>query len=281
MMSDAPSAKQPISPRQTLSSGSPGSSTLPGRFSLFASGSGNSSQGAPGRDKPAFVKLSAQTIQMYLGSLTQPYLQSFANAEKIVIEEIGDGNLNFVFRVKKPDSNESIIIKQAVPFLRCVGEHYPLSEERMRFEIAYALRASQLQPQFIPRLYHVDPDHYCVMIMQDLNQHRIMREGLIQGIIYPQFANHISTFMAEMLFKTSRLNLSGEEHAKLVAQFNGNRLCDLTENFFFSYAFMQHDSNQQSVQFSYLFRKHALDLRRLFATEIWGRQEAFVLRSIL
>lgn len=41
-------------------------------------------------------------------------------------KEIGDGNINFVFVITGPSG--SIIVKQGLPYIRCVGESWPLSQ---------------------------------------------------------------------------------------------------------------------------------------------------------
>ena len=40
------------------------------------------------------------------------------------VEEVGDGNLNLVFLVRGPDSG--FAVKQALPYVRLVGESWPL-----------------------------------------------------------------------------------------------------------------------------------------------------------
>jgi 5-methylthioribose kinase len=80
--------------------------------------------------------------------------------------------------------------------------------------------------------------------MQFLGDHIIMRKGLIAGAYYPQFANHISTFLAESLFKTSSLFLDSTEKYALIAKFNQNQLRKLTENFVFTFPFMSHETNR-------------------------------------
>jgi len=72
--------------------------------------------------------------------------------DKLDISEIGDGNLNFVYTVKSGD--KSIIIKQAVPYLRCVGEEYPLSRIRMTFEIEALKKEKEICPAFVPDIYY-------------------------------------------------------------------------------------------------------------------------------
>ena len=48
------------------------------------------------------------------------------------IQEIGDGNINLIFKVT--GKYGQILVKQAIPYLRCVGESWPLSLSRMTFE---------------------------------------------------------------------------------------------------------------------------------------------------
>lgn len=45
------------------------------------------------------------------------------------VREVGDGNINFVFIVKGPLGG--VCIKQSLPFVRCVGESWPLSQVRL------------------------------------------------------------------------------------------------------------------------------------------------------
>jgi hypothetical protein len=42
--------------------------------------------------------------------------------------EIGDGNINFIYLVEGPAGR--VIVKQALPYVRCVGEAWPLSQAR-------------------------------------------------------------------------------------------------------------------------------------------------------
>ena len=50
------------------------------------------------------------------------------------VNEIGDGNINVVYRIFQPKTGESIILKQAIPYVRCVGESWPLTLDRMKIE---------------------------------------------------------------------------------------------------------------------------------------------------
>ena len=174
-------------------------------------------------------------------------VMNFFKNEAIVAEEIGDGNLNFVYKVSSVENPQTaMIVKQAVPYLRCVGEEFPLSRDRMTYEIRALQKFHGIFPNFVPKIYH-SSEEMSIVAMEFLDKHIIMRGGLIQKIKYENFSEHISTYMAATLFYTSSLALSSEDKRALIAQFNGNtELCKLTEDLVFSFAFMEHETNDNT-----------------------------------
>ena len=130
------------------------------------------------------------------------------SAGDIDIIEIGDGNLNFVYRVTNAsDSTRSVIVKQAVPYLRMVGEQWPLSRDRMKYEIRALQVYNGVVPDLVPTIFHAD-EEMSTLIMQYLGDHIILRRGMIDGVYYPKVAEHIGVFMAETLFKTSAWSMA-------------------------------------------------------------------------
>jgi len=174
-------------------------------------------------------------------------VMNFFNDENIVAEEIGDGNLNFVYKVSSIENPQTaMIVKQAVPYLRCVGEEFPLSRDRMTYEIRALQKFNGIFPNFVPKIYH-SSEEMSIVAMEYLDRHIIMRGGLIQKIKYENFSEHISTYMAVTLFYTSSLALSSADKRALIAQFNGNtELCKLSEDLVFSFAFMEHETNDNT-----------------------------------
>ena len=160
------------------------------------------------------------------------------------IDEIGDGNLNIVYRVtSEADSGRSVILKQAVPYLRMVGEEWPLGRDRMTFEIRALQLYNEMVPGLVPTIYHADED-MSTLVMQNLDDHIILRGGMNEGIRYPNVAAHIGEFLAETLFRTSAYGMSSEDRRRLMDRFTLNaELCKLTEEFIFTFPYMEHDSN--------------------------------------
>ncbi len=205
-------------------------------------------------------------------------VMDFFGEDDFEASEIGDGNLNFVYLVKSiQNPKKALIVKQAVPYLRCVGEEFPLSRERMTYEIRALLNFKKIVPSFIPKIYHTS-EKMSVLVMQYLDSHIILRTGLINKKIYPNFSEHISTYLVQTLFYTSSLYLQSDEKRELIDKFNNNtELCKLTEDFVFTQAFMESDTNDaKNVKNNPLatklfddmeFKKKVLDLKYKFMTQ--------------
>jgi 5-methylthioribose kinase len=171
-------------------------------------------------------------------------VMEYFSDDQLVADEIGDGNLNFVYIVNSTKYPEkSLIVKQAVPYLRCVGEEFPLSRDRMTYEIRALKKFYKSTKNFVPKIYH-SSEEMSLVVMQYLGEHIIMRKGLIERKIYPNFSEHISSYLANTLFDTSSLSLQSDEKREIIDQFNSNtELCKLTEDFVFTFAFMENETN--------------------------------------
>ena len=148
------------------------------------------------------------------------------------ITEVGDGNLNLVFIVK--GARGGIAVKQALPYVRLVGESWPLPLSRAHYEYLALSRQARLAPGLVPALLHHDPA-LALTMMELLEPHIIMRKGLVAGTQYPRFVDDITTFMARTLFFSSDLALPAAEKKEGIAAFAGNHaLCRITEDLIFT-----------------------------------------------
>lgn len=225
----------------------------------------------------AYRILDRETIPAYLAEIPA-VVDVLGSWESLDILEIGDGNLNYVYRVcNSADTSKSVIVKQAVPYLRMVGEAWPLARDRMRFEIRALTIYNQLVPNFVPKIHHAD-EEMSTLIMQCLDDHIILRMGMIEGVRYPQLAEHLGLFMAETLFKTSAWSMDSIERRELMSQFTMNtELCKLTENFVFSFPFVVHESNYsnpktdewvvQNIHNDYEYKRDVLKFKELFVSK--------------
>lgn len=168
----------------------------------------------------------------------------FSSFDRLVVQEVGDGNLNLVFIVQnEANPEESIILKQALPFLRVAGDSWPLTRERMRYETQALLKHNALAPGLAPLVYDFD-EEMSLVIMEHLRDHEIMRKGLVGRNRYPYFADHISTFLVNVLFFTSDLYLTGPEKKQLQATFVNEHLRKLQEDFVYTNPYMDSAENK-------------------------------------
>jgi 5-methylthioribose kinase len=156
--------------------------------------------------------------------------------------EVGDGNLNLVFIVSNAD-NQSVVVKQAVPYLRVAGDSWPLTRERMRFETQALLLYNDLTPGLAPQVYDHDEEMSAV-VMEYLGSHAVMRKPLVERQRFPHFADHISTFMAQTLFYTSDLYLSGLDKKTLQSRYINPHLCKIQEDFVFTNPYKESSENR-------------------------------------
>ena len=186
--------------------------------------------------------LDVDTLAPYLGE--QPALCAHLGGDPSSwrVEEVGDGNLNLVFIVRGPAGG--LCVKQALPYVRLVGESWPLPLNRTFFEHEALVEHGRHAPGLTPEIYRFDPV-LMLIAMELLEPHIIMRRGMIQGIRYPRAATDVAEYMARTLFFTSDLGTGAGEKKARVALFCGNAaLCKLTEDVIFTEPYMVHDNNR-------------------------------------
>ncbi len=151
-------------------------------------------------------------------------------SEESVLEskEIGDGNLNYVFRIVDKKNNKSIIIKQALPYLKVAGSGWKLTLDRNRIEADAMKLQDKVSPGFVPKVYH-HSDTYALTVMEDLGNMSILRKGFMEMKKYPNFPKQIGEFMAKNLFYTSDFGMGAIKKKEYVGKFISPQLCDITE----------------------------------------------------
>lgn len=168
-------------------------------------------------------------------------LDYFDASSELTCKEIGDGNLNYVFRVVDSKTGRSIIIKQAGPVAR-ISDEFKLSTDRNRIEYEILKLQNDLAPGLVPKVYKYDPIMSCC-VMDDLSDHIIMRKALMEHQSFPQFAEDITTFMVNTLLLTSDVVMEHKTKKELVKSFINPELCEITEDLVYTEPFMDHPRN--------------------------------------
>lgn len=165
----------------------------------------------------------------------------FGDHSKLSCEEFGDGNLNLVFRVSN-DKGTSLIVKQALPFARCVGESWPLTIDRARIEAQVLLKHRKLCPEHTVEVLHYDAEQAAIL-MEDLKDYRILRSELIAAKQFPHLAEQLASYMANTLYYSSDFALTGPNKKQQVGKFLNPELCLITEDLFFTDPYCNHERN--------------------------------------
>lgn len=161
----------------------------------------------------------------------QAKLNYFPEGHRLAGTEIGDGNINYVFRVVDQDTGKSIIVKQAGLKTR-IEPDLGVSTDRGRIEAKILKIQNEFAPGLVPEIYLYDKI-MCAMIMEDMVGHTMMRTGLLNHETYPEFADHVTTFLANCLLRTSDLVMNHKEKKELVKEFINPDLCGITEDLVF------------------------------------------------
>ena len=167
--------------------------------------------------------LNTETAKTY----AVEYLKYFNNISDIDCIEIGDGNINYVFKLIDKKTNKSLIIKQADKLLRSSGR--PLDLNRNKIEAEILKIESELAPNFVPKIYNYNEKMYC-LAMEDISEYKNMRTELMNGKMFSHLADNITTFMVDTLFPTTDLVLNRAKKKQYVKDFVNPELCDITED---------------------------------------------------
>jgi 5-methylthioribose kinase len=186
----------------------------------------------PSDNFPEYRPLDEHSVISFVGQI-QPAREALGGSPKSwQAREVGDGNLNLVFIVT--GAQGAVVVKQALPYIRCVGESWALPLERAYFENEALTEEGKFVPDLLPRRYHYD-SKLAAIVMEYLSPHIILRKGFIQGIRYPRLAADVAEFMAQTLFKTSDLYLDAAAKKERMAIFCRNtELCKITEELVFT-----------------------------------------------
>src|SRR6188768_2199706 len=152
----------------------------------------------------AFQALTVETLPVRLGGVEALASRIGANSSHWKVREVGDGNLNLVFIVE--GDRGGAVVKQALPYVRLVGESWPLPLKRSFFEYhALTRQETRAGTGTVPAVYYFD-ERQALIVMEYLSPHVILRRALIDGHRPPRIARDLGLFAARPLFRGSDLH---------------------------------------------------------------------------
>ena len=192
-----------------------------------------------------YKALTPATVCAYLAGYKSITQRLGGKSESWKAREVGDGNLNLVFIVEGEKS--TVIVKQALPYVRMVGESWPLPLDRAHYEHMALVEHGKWAADYVPEIYEHDTD-MALTVMEYLSPHIILRKGLVRGLRYQSMARHLGTFLARTLFHTSDLYLSPVEKREKVAQFLTNTaMCKISGDLIFDEPYYNAPMNRHTA----------------------------------
>ena len=149
----------------------------------------------------------------------------FQASENLTCQEIGDGNINYVFRLKW--EKKSYIFKQADELLR--SSQRPLSQNRMDIEAFMLNYYNKSTPKFSPKLYFYDKD-LKLIVMEDLFDFNSLRHEYMNGNFYQGTTKKLGEFCVKSLLPTTIFHMDLNKRRKLQSMICNEDMCNITED---------------------------------------------------
>ena len=191
-----------------------------------------------------YEPLTIETLADRLGSVDAICKIVGDDTSKWNIDEVGDGNLNLVYTVSSDSGN--IIIKQALPYVRLVGDSWPLPLSRSFYEHEVLVRQAKRDPGSVPVIYYFYKEK-AIIAMEMLLPHIILRKKLIAGEYINGLAQRLGEFCARNAFRGSDLSLQTADKKSDTAMFQGNlALMAITESLVFTEPYFEAEMNHHT-----------------------------------
>ena len=196
------------------------------------------------KDDLEYEPLTPETLPGRLKNLESVTSLIGNKSEEWKVTEVGDGNLNLVFVVEGKQA--SLIVKQALPYVRLVGDSWPLPLSRSFFEHETLCRQAIRDPGSVPQIYYFNKKQ-AIIVMEMLSPHEILRKKLIAGEYVNGLGKTLGNFCARTAFRGSDLSLATIDKKKDTALFQGNvELMAITENLIFTEPYFEAEMNHHT-----------------------------------
>ena len=167
----------------------------------------------------------------------------FDSNENLVCEEIGDGNINYVYRIFDTNTKKSLILKQADVQTRVRPDGY-LNPDRSTREAEVLKLYNECAPGFSPKIIYADPV-MAAIIMEDIGSYSNLRMELMAGKIFYGIEELIARFIVDTSLPSTDLVLAYQKKFKAAAKFYNPDLCKITEDLVFTHPYK--DVRQRNI----------------------------------
>lgn len=161
------------------------------------------------------------------------------------VTEIGDGNINNVFRVQCAE--RTFVLKQSMPYVR-IDPTWELTPTRIDHEAAFYERWSQTRPRMTPLIYLFDAANHALAV-EDLIDHEVWRQALTAGRDYSAAPAQIGRFIAQIALNARPWAAERGDDGEGSAPVNPV-MARLMEEVIFRFPYEEHPHNSYADQVS-------------------------------
>ncbi|WIA15935.1 hypothetical protein OEZ85_012679 [Tetradesmus obliquus] len=155
------------------------------------------------------------------------WVRLLGSADNLSVQELLDGVINVVYAVHGPAG--SVLVKQALPYVRAVGESFPLSRERMDVEAAAMQLLHSCCPAHVPQLLLYNASS-SVLAMQYLPPpHQKLLYAIRQGQVLPGLAGQLAQLLSCYLARSSLQVLQPDQAAAVMQHFSNSDIVSANE----------------------------------------------------
>lgn len=195
----------------------------------------------------SYTTLDVVTVVDYVEKTLEEWLPLYGDVrlehgEIVSAEEVGDGNLNLVFRLLNAQGVCRAVLKQSLPYVRCVGESWPLTLDRNRLEADTLRLHYRFEREVVEHvLFHNSA--MAATVVEDLSDCVIWRRELVRGNHLDHVCPLLGRYLGRVFFFTSDLAQDRESKKAAVQEFTNVDMCGITEDLFFTDPFVVHQRN--------------------------------------
>lgn len=157
-------------------------------------------------------------------------LKYFSQNDNITCKEIGDGNINYVYRIS--NGKDSIILKQAGVHTRSNSSGRILDINRNAREAEVLSFYGSILPDLAPKIISIDRVMN-LFVMEDLKSFLVLRDALMKGQIYHHLQEQITDFLVETTLSTADFFMDPFTKKENVVKYTNKELCKISEELVF------------------------------------------------
>jgi 5-methylthioribose kinase len=197
---------------------------------------------ADGTDRGGYRPLDAAGVIAALAAVPAVAARLGGGPERWRAGPLAGGNLNLMHLVEGPAG--AVCAKQALPYMRMLGEAAPMPLSRIRFEHMALTAHARHAPERVPEVLHFD-ERLALMVQARLAPHIELRRGLIARQVFPRLAEQLADYLARTLFFSSDLALPAAERRAAAAEFAGNAgMFQFLDDLAYTEPYMDHPRNR-------------------------------------